>query len=126
MHRLWELSSLQTGLHRKGRTIVNKNIFLIDKDTKENLGDIDFIPKKEDRIIITRSWKRLEYKVKCIVHLLMKMVFLYLQNYQTTIMIKLLRISNGNNSITEEIQSLEIDYIRSYANKNVVIQHGLW
>lgn len=68
MHRLWELSSLQTGLHRKGRTIVNKNIFLIDKDTKENLGDIDFIPKKEDRIIITRSWKRLEYKVKCIVH----------------------------------------------------------
>ncbi len=47
---------------------MNKNIFLIDKDTKENLGNIDFIPKREDRMIITRSWKRLEYKVKCIVH----------------------------------------------------------
>lgn len=49
---------------------MNKNIFLIDKDTKENLGNIDFIPKREDRMIITRSWKRLEYKVKCIVHCL--------------------------------------------------------
>ena len=47
---------------------MNKNIFLIDKDTKENLGNIDFIPKREDRMIITRSWKRLEYKVKCIVY----------------------------------------------------------
>ena len=105
---------------------MNKNIFLIDKDTKENLGNIDFIPKREDRIIITRSWKRLEYKVKCIVYCLDENGVLVLRNYQTTIMIKLLRISNGNNSITEEIQSLEIDYIRSYANKNVVIKYGLW
>ena len=44
------------------------NIFVIDKNTKENLGIIDFIPRKDDRIILNKTWKNLEYKVECVVY----------------------------------------------------------
>ena len=44
------------------------NIFVIDKATKVNVGNIDFIPRKEDRIILQTQWKNLEYKVACVVY----------------------------------------------------------
>ena len=45
------------------------NIFVIDKGTKENLGVIDFTPRREERIILKRNeWHSLECKVCCIVH----------------------------------------------------------
>ena len=45
-----------------------KNIFIIDKDTKENIGIIDFIPRREERIIVHNNGRNLEYKVSCIVY----------------------------------------------------------
>lgn len=44
------------------------NIFVIDKDTRQNLGTIDFIPRKEERIILNNAWKNLECKVRCVVY----------------------------------------------------------
>lgn len=44
------------------------NTFVIDIDTRQNLGVIEFIPQKEDRIIINKSWKNLEYIVKCVLY----------------------------------------------------------
>lgn len=44
------------------------NIFVIDKANKQNLGIIDFIPRKEERIILNIGWKNLECKVCCIVY----------------------------------------------------------
>lgn len=44
------------------------NIFVIDKATKENLRKLDFIPRREERIIIDYNGRNLEYKVKCIVY----------------------------------------------------------
>lgn len=34
------------------------NIFLIDKMTKMNIGKIDFIPHKEDRIILNNDGRK--------------------------------------------------------------------
>ena len=44
------------------------NIFVIDKAVKQNLGTIDFIPRREERIILNNGWKNLEYKVCCVVY----------------------------------------------------------
>ena len=45
------------------------NIFVIDKKTKNNIGIIDFIPKRQERIILnTSNWKEYEYVVDCILH----------------------------------------------------------
>lgn len=38
------------------------NIFVIDKANKQNLGIIDFIPRKEERIILNNGWKTLNVK----------------------------------------------------------------
>lgn len=43
------------------------NIFVIDKELKKNVGIIDFIPRKEDRIILNNKYGNVEYKVQCIV-----------------------------------------------------------
>lgn len=46
-----------------------KNIFIIDKVTKRNLGTLDFIPRKEDRIVIKLSkWTNAECIVCCVLH----------------------------------------------------------
>lgn len=47
---------------------MNKNIFIIDIDTKENVGLIDFIPRREERIIINYKGRNVEYKVRCVVY----------------------------------------------------------
>lgn len=44
------------------------NIFVIDKAVKQNLGVIDFIPRREERIILNNGWKNLECKVCCVVY----------------------------------------------------------
>ena len=45
------------------------NIFVIDKDTKTNIGILDFIPKMNERIILNSSeWKEWEYVVDCVLH----------------------------------------------------------
>lgn len=45
-----------------------KNIFIIDMDTKESVGMIDFVPRREERIIINCHGRNLEYKVGCVVY----------------------------------------------------------
>lgn len=40
------------------------NIFVIDKSIKENVGIIDFIPNREERILLNH----LEYKVACVLY----------------------------------------------------------
>lgn len=45
-----------------------KNIFIIDVDTKERVGMIDFLPRREERIIINYHGRNLEYKVGCVVY----------------------------------------------------------
>lgn len=45
-----------------------ENIFIIDRDTKENVGMIDFLPRKEERIIINYNGRNLEYKVYRVVY----------------------------------------------------------
>lgn len=46
-----------------------QNIFVIDKITKENLGIIDFIPRREERIILkSKRQNNLECKVCCIMY----------------------------------------------------------
>lgn len=40
------------------------NIFVIDKGIKECVGVIDFIPSREERILL----KLLEYKVSCVLY----------------------------------------------------------
>ena len=44
------------------------NIFVIDKAIKENIGMIDFIPRREERIVLNTQWKNLECKVACVVY----------------------------------------------------------
>lgn len=44
------------------------NIFVIDKAVKQNLGVIDFIPRREERIILNNEWENLECKVCCVVY----------------------------------------------------------
>ena len=44
------------------------NIFVIDKELKKNVGIIDFIPRKEDRIILNNKYGNVEYKVQCVVY----------------------------------------------------------
>ncbi len=45
-----------------------KNIYIIDIDTKERLGMIDFLPHREERMIINYHGRNLEYKVGCVVY----------------------------------------------------------
>ncbi len=46
-----------------------KNIFIIDKATKQNLGMLDFIPRKDDRIVLKISeWTRAEGVVVCVLY----------------------------------------------------------
>ena len=45
-----------------------ENIFIIDRDTKENVGMIDFLPRREERIIINYNGRNLEYKACCVVY----------------------------------------------------------
>ncbi len=43
------------------------NIFVIDKNTKCNLGMLDFTPNKGDRISMKASeWKEMEVEVECV------------------------------------------------------------
>lgn len=45
------------------------NVFVIDKATKCNLGLIDFIPRKDDRISMKASeWKEIEVTVECVLY----------------------------------------------------------
>nr|DAH30218.1 MAG TPA: hypothetical protein [Caudoviricetes sp.] len=47
------------------------NIFVIDKATKCNLGVLDFIPRKDDRISMKASeWKEIEVEVvvECVLY----------------------------------------------------------
>lgn len=45
------------------------NIFVIDKITKCNLGLLDFIPRKDDRISMKASeWKEIEVVVECVLY----------------------------------------------------------
>lgn len=45
------------------------NIFVIDKRTKCNLGVLDFIPRKDDRISMKASeWKEIEVVVECVLY----------------------------------------------------------
>lgn len=45
------------------------NIFVIDKASKKNVGIIDFIPQKGDRIVVKPSlWKNCECIVECILY----------------------------------------------------------
>ena len=45
------------------------SIFVIDKNTKCNLGIIDFIPHKGDRISMKASeWREMEVEVECVLH----------------------------------------------------------
>lgn len=44
------------------------NIFVVDKDTKEHIANIDFIPRKEERIIVNKNNSNIEYKVKAVVY----------------------------------------------------------
>jgi hypothetical protein len=45
------------------------NIFVIDKDTKTNIGILDFIPKMNERIILNSiEWKEWEHVVDCVLH----------------------------------------------------------
>lgn len=46
-----------------------KNIFVIDKITKQNLGMLDFIPRKDDRIVLKLSeWTKAECVVACVLY----------------------------------------------------------
>lgn len=45
------------------------NIFVIDKATKKNLGILDFIPRKEERLVLKdREWKNIECVVACVLY----------------------------------------------------------
>lgn len=45
------------------------NIFVVDKDSKKFLCNIDFIPNKDDRIILKNTeWSNKEYVVQCVVY----------------------------------------------------------
>lgn len=44
------------------------NVFVIDKETKESLGVIDFIPRREERVILNNGNRDLECKVCCVVY----------------------------------------------------------
>lgn len=43
-------------------------IFVIDTKTNEHIATIDFIPRREDRIIVNTQWKNLECKVGCVLY----------------------------------------------------------
>lgn len=45
------------------------NIFVIDKTSKQNLGMLDFIPKKDERVLLNENeWKSIECVVDCVVY----------------------------------------------------------
>ena len=45
------------------------NIFVIDKATKKNLGILDFIPRKEERLVLKDGeWKNIECVVVCVLY----------------------------------------------------------
>lgn len=44
------------------------NIFVIDKATKNNLGMINFIPRKDDRIVLDRTWENYELIATCVIY----------------------------------------------------------
>lgn len=45
------------------------NIFVIDKETKQNLGILDFIPRREEHIVLKdREWKNVECIVNCVLY----------------------------------------------------------
>lgn len=45
------------------------NIFVIDKVTKKNLGILDFIPRKEERLVLKDGeWKFIECVVACVLY----------------------------------------------------------
>lgn len=45
------------------------NIFVIDKATKQNLGTLDFIPQKEERIVLKESeTENIECIVECVLY----------------------------------------------------------
>lgn len=44
------------------------NIFVIDKATKNNLAMTDFIPRKEERIVIDAGWKIFKCVVETILY----------------------------------------------------------
>ena len=41
-----------------------KNTFVVDFDTKECVGIINFIPRREERVVLSEK----EYKVMCVVY----------------------------------------------------------
>ncbi len=50
-----------------------KNIFIIDKATKQNLGTLDFIPRKDDRIALKLSERiKAEGVVSCVFYELLE------------------------------------------------------
>lgn len=45
------------------------NVFAIDKSTKRNLGILDFIPHKDDRVILKLTeWTNIECVVACVLY----------------------------------------------------------
>lgn len=45
------------------------NIFVIDKASKQNLGILDFIPRKDERLVLKEcEWKNIECVVACVLY----------------------------------------------------------
>lgn len=45
------------------------NIFVIDKASKQNLGILDFIPRKDERLVLQENtWKNIECIVACVLY----------------------------------------------------------
>lgn len=52
----------------KGQFLEMDNIFVIDTVTRCNLGNISFIPHKDDRISMKASGKEIEVVVNCVLY----------------------------------------------------------
>ena len=45
------------------------NVFVIAKCTKENIGVLDFMPRKEERLVLKDgAWKNIECVVECVLY----------------------------------------------------------
>lgn len=45
------------------------SIFVIDKVSKQNLGVLDFIPRKDERVVLKDgAWKNIECVVACVLY----------------------------------------------------------
>ena len=62
-------SSLKSRILRNDWRKFMNNIFVIDKSTKKNLGILDFIPRKDERIVLKLTeWTNIECVVACVLY----------------------------------------------------------